>query len=310
MPTYHLANVVDDYLMKISHVIRGEEWLPSAPLHVLLYMFLGFEDSIPIYCHLPLILNPEGKGKLSKRDGDRLGIPVFPLEWNNPDLGFSISGYKESGFLPEAFINMLAFLGWNPGDSQEIFSKRDLINSFSLERVNKSGARYNFQKMIWFNQQYLRSTPNHNLLKMIKPLIAQQNIKLAEDYILTAISIIKERITFSKEILSEGDYLFTSPTSYDEKTVNKKWKKESVIHLKSLAGEMGKMDDFSSSSIEQLFHAYLKDNDLGFGKVMPVLRLSITGKGMGPSMFLIMELLGLKDSLMRVDVAIKKLGDG
>ena len=310
MPTYHLANVVDDYLMKISHVIRGEEWLPSAPLHVLLYKFLGFEDSIPMYCHLPLILNPEGKGKLSKRDGDRLGFPVFPLEWNNPDFGVSISGYKESGFLPEAFINMLAFLGWNPGNSQEIFSKSELINSFSLERVNKSGARYNFQKMIWFNQQYLRSMSNKDLFEMIKPLMVQQNIKIEEDYILRAISIIKERITFFKEILSEGDYLFASPKLYNEKTVNKKWKKESVTHLKSLAAQMKKMDNFSASSIEQLFHAFLQDNELGFGKVMPVLRLSITGKGMGPSMFLIIELLGLKESLMRIDTAIKKLGDG
>ena len=310
MPTYHLANVVDDYLMNISHVIRGEEWLPSAPLHVLLYKFLGLENSIPMYCHLPLILNPEGKGKLSKRDGDRLGFPVFPLEWDDPNLGISISGYKESGFLPEAFINMLAFLGWNPGDAQEMFSKRELINSFSLERVNKSGARYNFQKMIWFNQQYLRSIPNQDLLKMITPLMVQRNIKIEKDYVLRAISIIKERITFHKEILSEGDYLFASPKSYNEKTVNKKWKKESVTHLKSLAGEMKKMANFSASSIEQLFHAYLQDNELGFGKVMPVLRLSITGKGMGPSMFLIIELLGLKESLMRIDTAIKKLGDG
>ena len=209
MPTYHLANVVDDYLMNISHVIRGEEWLPSAPLHVLLYKFLGLEEFVPAYCHLPLILNPEGKGKLSKRDGDRLGFPVFPLEWKDSKQEISISGYKESGFLPEAFVNMLAFLGWNPGDSKEIFSIKDLINTFSLERVNKSGARYNFQKMLWYNQQYLRSKTDEELVFMAKDFISKSDITHDDKYILKATSIIKERITFVHDILVEGAFCFS-----------------------------------------------------------------------------------------------------
>ena len=310
MPTYHLANVVDDYLMKISHVIRGEEWLPSAPLHVLLYNFLGLENYAPVFCHLPLILNPEGKGKLSKRDGDRLGFPVFPLEWRDAEKGIEISGYKESGFLPEAFINMLAFLGWNPGSSQEIFSHKELINIFSLERVNKSGARYNFQKMLWFNQQYLRFMSNDQLAKMIDPLVRAKNISSTHSHIIKSIEIIKERITFPEDILIEGEYLFFSPKDYDAKTVNKKWKQESVSHLINLVKKIKVLDDFSAINIEKVFQSYLRANDVGFGKVMPVLRLSVTGKGMGPSMFLIMELLGLKEVLQRIDMAFKKLGNG
>ena len=310
MPTYHLANVVDDYLMNISHVIRGEEWLPSAPLHVLLYNFLGFEGHTPVYCHLPLILNPEGKGKLSKRDGDRLGFPVFPLEWIDTEKQIEISGYKESGFLPEAFINMLAFLGWNPGISQEIFSHKELIKTFSLDRVNKSGARYNFQKMLWFNQQYLRAMSNDQLAKMINPLVKKKNISNTYDYIIKSIELIKERITFPDDILIEGEYLFFSPNFYDEKIVNKKWNQESVNHLINLVEKIKKLENFSAINIEQAFQAYLKANNVGFGKVMPALRLSVTGKGMGPSMFLIMELLGLKEVLKRIDAALKKLGNG
>ena len=310
MPTYHLANVVDDYLMKISHVIRGEEWLPSAPLHVLLYKFLGFEEFTPKYCHLPLILNPEGKGKLSKRDGDRLGFPVFPLAWDNPEQGIKISGYKESGFLPEAFINMLVFLGWNPGTSQEIFSLQELTKAFSFERVNKSGARYNFQKMLWFNQQYLRSMSNEQLVQLINPLMNKKYMNLEQSYLLKAVGIIKERITFYQDILNEGEYLFSSPQTYDEKTVNKKWKSESVDHLKALRIKIECLDNFSAENLEQVFQNYLQSNNIGFGKVMPVLRVSVTGRETGPSMFLIMALLGLEEVLQRIDNAVKNLGNG
>lgn len=310
MPTYHLANVVDDYLMKISHVIRGEEWLPSAPLHVLLYKFLGLEDHVPMYCHLPLILNPEGKGKLSKRDGDRLGFPVFPLEWKDSSQEISISGYRESGFLPEAFINMLAFLGWNPGDSQEIFSIDELIRSFSIERVNKSGARFNFQKMLWFNQQYLRLKSNEELAQMSQQFILNSKILHDKKYILQAISIIKERITFPQDIFTEGSYLFFLPEIYDEKTVRKKWNNDSVNHLKSLLEKIKLVTDFDATTIEKLFQDYLDLNEVGFGKVMPALRLSVTGKGMGPSMFLIMELLGKEEVLNRIENSLITLGNG
>tara|TARA_Y100001954_G_scaffold230573_1_gene278373 strand:- start:286 stop:1818 length:1533 start_codon:yes stop_codon:yes gene_type:complete len=310
MPTYHLANVVDDYLMNISHVIRGEEWLPSAPLHVLLYKFLGLEEFVPVYCHLPLILNPEGKGKLSKRDGDRLGFPVFPLEWKDSKQEISISGYKESGFLPEAFVNMLAFLGWNPGDSKEIFSIKDLINTFSLERVNKSGARYNFQKMLWYNQQYLRSKTDEELVFMAKDFISKSDITHDDKYILKATSIIKERITFAHDILSEGAFLFFPPQSYDEKTVRKKWNSESILHVNSLIEKIKQVNDFNAVNVEKMFHEYLKANEVGFGRVMPALRLAITGLGMGPSMFLIMELLGKKEVLSRLDNALLNIVNG
>tara|TARA_Y100001968_G_C19407396_1_gene744440 strand:+ start:157 stop:1704 length:1548 start_codon:yes stop_codon:yes gene_type:complete len=310
MPTYHLANVVDDYLMKISHVIRGEEWLPSAPLHVLLYKFLGIEEAMPRFCHLPLILNPEGKGKLSKRDGDRLGFPVFPMEWTNPENGGLVSGYKESGFLPEAFINMLVFLGWNPGTSQELFSKDQLIKEFSFHRVNKSGARYNFQKMLWFNQQHLRDKKSSWLLQSIYPEIKKKKITHNEEYLLRAIDIIKERITFKEEILKEGDYLFFSPDSYDEKITHKKWKPDSAEHLQGLIDKIQSLDVFSAKSLENAFQDYLASKGLAFGRVMPALRLAVTGRGAGPSMFLIMELLGIDEVLKRINKSFKKLGDG
>ena len=225
MPTYHLANVVDDYLMKISHVIRGEEWLPSAPLHVLLYRYLGWQQHIPKFAHLPLILRPDGNGKLSKRDGDRLGFPVFPTEWTNPKNGEVSRGYRESGYLPDAFINMLAFLGWNPGSQQELFKMDELCKHFSLERVGKSGAKFDFDKTRWFNQQYLRAKPKEELSKDLQVILKQNGIELKDNFVEKVCEQLKERATFVKDMWTEGKYYFVAPTSYDTKTIQKKWKK-------------------------------------------------------------------------------------
>ena len=219
MPTYHLANVVDDYLMKISHVIRGEEWLPSAPLHVLLYEYLGWKSQQPQFAHLPLLLKPDGNGKLSKRDGDRLGFPVFPLNWKNPETGEISLGYKEGGYLPEAFINMLAFLGWNPGTPQEIFSIDDLCETFTLDRVGKSGAKFDFDKTKWFNQQYLRSKSKFELAEMLQVILKKNDISAEINYVANVCQQLKERATFIKDMWSEGKYYFQPPKSYDDKVI-------------------------------------------------------------------------------------------
>jgi len=307
MPTYHLANVIDDYLMKISHVIRGEEWLPSAPLHVFLYESFGWKKEMPEFAHLPLILNPDGDGKLSKRDGDRLGFPVFPILWKNIKTNVNIEGYREKGFLSEAFINMLAFLGWNPGNNQEIFSLEELIKEFSLEKVGKSGARYNYQKTKWFNQQHLRLKSNKEIFKNIT---FPKDLKKNEDYILKVIGLVKERCVFFEDIIQESTYLFSRPDYYDESAVEKKWNKETVYHLLSLKSKFVLSKEFTKVNIEKIFTEYLTLSQIGFGKVMPGLRISITGKMQGPSMFSIMELLGLNEVIYRMDQSIERLGNG
>ena len=307
MPTYHLANVIDDYLMKISHVIRGEEWLPSAPLHVFLYESFGWQNEMPEFAHLPLILNPDGDGKLSKRDGDRLGFPVFPILWNNKKNNIVVDGYKEKGFLPEAFINMLAFLGWNPGNNKEIFSLKELIKEFSLERVGKSGARYDYKKTKWFNQQHLRLKNNKDILQKVN---FPSDLHEDEKYILNVIELVKERCVFYEDIVKESTYLFRAPQQYDQSAVDKKWNNETVAHLVSLKSSFNSCENFTRDNLESMFKDYLESSQLGFGKVMPGLRISITGKMQGPSMFSIMELLGLNEVIYRINKAIEKLGNG
>ncbi|MEC8853960.1 MAG: glutamate--tRNA ligase, partial [Bacteroidota bacterium] len=250
MPTYHLANVVDDYTMKISHVIRGEEWLPSAPLHVLLYRYLGWEDAKPQFAHLPLILKPDGNGKLSKRDGDRLGFPVFPTEWTNPETKEVSSGYRESGYISEAFINMLSFLGWNPGTTQEIFSMEQLIETFSLEKVGKAGAKFNFDKTRWFNQQYLRAKSKEELAKELQIILKENGVEAEDDFVATVCEQLKERATFVKDMWEEGKYYFSAPTSYDEKIIRKKWKKDTPKYMSELKSRIEAISDFSSENIE------------------------------------------------------------
>ena len=307
MPTYHLANVVDDYLMKISHVIRGEEWLPSAPLHVLLYKFLGWSKEMPKFAHLPLILKPDGNGKLSKRDGDRLGFPVFPIKWINPDNGDVSLGYKEQGYITEAFINMLSFLGWNPGTTQEIFSMDELIQSFSLDRVGKAGAKFDFDKTKWFNQQYLRAKNKEDLANELQIILKENNIKMDDKFVASVCNQLKERATFVKDMWLEGAYYFSAPTTYDEKTIRKKWKEDTPRFLSELKIRLEKISDFSSINIEIEFKKYLEDNDLGMGRLLPAFRLALTGLGMGPSLFDIASLLGKTETLMRMEVALNTI---
>ncbi len=307
MPTYHLANVIDDYLMKISHVIRGEEWLPSAPLHVLLYRYLGWEDVMPQFAHLPLILKPDGNGKLSKRDGDRLGFPVFPTEWMNPETKEISSGYRESGYIKEAFINMLSFLGWNPGTTQEIFSMEGLIESFSLDRVGKAGAKFDFDKTRWFNQQYLRAKLKEELAQDLQLILKENGVEAEDNFVETVCEQLKERATFVKDMWEEGKYYFLSPTSYDEKTIRKKWKEDTPKYVSELKNRLAELADFSSESIEIEFKKYLEENELGMGKLLPAFRVCLTGLGMGPSIFDIASLLGKEKTIKRMETALKKI---
>tara|TARA_B110000240_G_C13503852_1_gene455139 strand:+ start:889 stop:2412 length:1524 start_codon:yes stop_codon:yes gene_type:complete len=307
MPTYHLANVVDDYLMKISHVIRGEEWLPSAPLHVLLYRYLGWKDKMPEFAHLPLILKPDGNGKLSKRDGDRLGFPVFPIEWKNPETGDISSGYRESGYFPSAFINMLSFLGWNPGTTQEIFSMPELIDTFSLERVGKAGAKFDFDKTRWFNQQYLRAKSSEELSEKLQEILKKQGIVKDNKFVAQVCEQLKERATFVNDMWREGKYYFEAPNEYDPKTVRKKWKEDTPLLLMEFKNKLELISDFSSENIEFSFKEYLQEKDIGMGKLLPAFRLSLTGVGMGPSLFDIAALLGKKETIFRIESAIKNI---
>jgi glutamyl-tRNA synthetase len=309
MPTYHLANVVDDYLMKITHVIRGEEWLPSAPLHVLLYRYLGWEDVMPQFAHLPLLLRPDGNGKLSKRDGDRLGFPVFPLEWKDPSTGEMSSGYRERGYYPQAFVNMLAFLGWNPGTTQEIFSLEELVEAFSLERVNKSGAKFDFEKAKWFNREYLKLQSNENLAAQLKTLPEGKSLNISDEALAKVCGLMKERATFVKDILTEGAYFFEAPTAYDEETLKKKWKPETGDLMRSWVELLKGISDFSPANIEQAFKDFLAEKSQSMGAVLPNFRLAVTGQGAGPSMFEISALLGKEEVVKRIDLAISQLAN-
>ncbi len=306
LPTYHLANVVDDQLMGITHVIRGEEWLPSAPLHVLLYDYFKWER--PVFAHLPLLLRPDGNGKLSKRDGDRLGFPVFPLNWKNPETNETASGYKEAGFYAEGFINMLAFLGWNPGTNQEIFSMDELVSSFSLEKVSKAGARFDFDKARWFNQQHLRLRPKEDLLREYLELLGGNNGHAPKkDWAKKSLDLFMDRAEFVKDIISESTYLFKDPESYDSKMVEKKWNSDSPDFIKNLK-ELFSKTNYKSDALESCFKDYLTSSSLGFGQVGPVLRLAIAGTTQGPSIFMVMELIGRESTERRMDAALIKLG--
>ncbi|PCI97119.1 MAG: glutamate--tRNA ligase [Flavobacteriales bacterium] len=301
MPTYHMANVVDDYLMKITHVIRGEEWLPSGPLHVLLYQYLGWENEMPEFAHLPLILKPNGNGKLSKRDGDAGGFPVFPIEWKSPE-GEVASGYRESDYFSEAHINMLAFLGWNPGTEQELFSLEELVQEFSLERVGKSGAKFDPDKTKWFNEQYLRAKSNEELAGLIKPLAGD----VSDGLLAGVCGLMKERVSFTNEILVKGKYFFEAPTTYDAKMVKKKWKDDSAQIVEELITVFSNTE-FKSEALEIAFKTFVEEKELGFGKPMIAIRLSITGEGGGPSLFDIMELIGKEESIARLNAGIKNI---
>ena len=307
MPTYHLANVVDDYLMKITHVIRGEEWLPSAPLHVLLYRYMDWESVMPQFAHLPLLLKPDGNGKLSKRDGDRLGFPVFPLEWHDPVTKEVSSGYREKGYFPQAFVNMLSLLGWNPGTPQEIFSMDELIQAFSLERVNKSGAKFDPTKAGWFNQQYLRMETNESLAEKLKPVLLENGISVPEEFIAKVCELMKERATFVKDIWTEGKYFFKTPEEYDREAIIKKWKPETSPLLKEWKNILSDLPDFSPLAIEKAFKDFLEAKKTGMGAVLLPFRLAVTGVGAGPSMFEISAHLGRDEVVKRIQKAVETI---
>lgn len=305
MPTYHLANVVDDHEMKITHVIRGEEWLPSAPLHVLLYRFLGWETEMPEFAHLPLLLKPDGNGKLSKRDGDRLGFPVFPLQWTDPATGEVSSGYRESGYLPEAFVNFLAFLGWNPGTEQELFSLDELVHSFSLNHVHKAGAKFDLEKAKWFNQQYLKQADPAELAIVLKKQLAEAGMESPSmDFLSAVCSLVRERAVFLTDLSRVSAYFFKPPVSYDPDALKKRWKENSMEILQSLAEVFRTLDFSSAQQLDDAFHQFLEQHALGAGAVLPPLRLVITGLGGGPSMFEIMHLLGKTETLKRIQNGI------
>lgn len=306
MPTYHLANIVDDHLMKITHVIRGEEWLPSLALHVMLYRAFGWDT--PKFAHLPLILKPQGKGKLSKRDGDKLGFPVFPLEWKDPKTGEISAGYREDGYFPEAVTNMLAFLGWNPGTEQEFFNIKELTQAFELNRVHKGGAKFDPEKTNWFQHHYLQEADNTFLAKEFQKILQEKEITVDLDYTKKVIEIVKERATFVKDLWEQGDYFFISPTSYDPKNVKKAWKDETSEIMLELSELLKKQDDFSASKIQENVKVWITSKEIGFGKVMQPLRLALVGSMQGADLFVIAESIGKEETIKRINKAISTLG--
>ena len=305
MPTYHLANIVDDHLMKISHVIRGEEWLPSMALHVLLYR--AFDWEAPKFAHLPLILKPVGKGKLSKRDGDKLGFPVFPLEYKNEETSDVSRGYKEDGYFADAFINMLAFLGWNPGTEQELFSLEELIEAFNLDRVSKSGAKFSPDKTKWFNQQYMQTKSNVGLTNLYIPILEEKGVLTDKKKVEKVVSLIKERATFVSDFWDLSNFFFEAPDSYDEKASRKSWKEGTTELMQELSEVIEKIEDFTSSTIENQVKNWITDKEIGFGKVMQPLRLGLVGAMKGPHLYDIIEFIGKKETLNRIQTSIEKL---
>ncbi|GEO03441.1 glutamate--tRNA ligase [Adhaeribacter aerolatus] len=307
MPTYHLANIVDDHLMDITHVIRGEEWLPSAPLHVLLYRYLGWESTMPEFAHLPLLLKPDGNGKLSKRDGDKLGFPVFPLEWHDPFTGEKSSGYRESGYLPEAFVNFLAFLGWNPGTHQEIFSMDELAEAFSIERIGKSGTRFDINKARWYNEQYLRAKPDAELAQYLLAALAEHNIACSEEKAVKIASVMKERVTFPQDFWREAAYFFVAPETYNEKVAEKKWNNAAVAVFEDFKNQLPNIQEYTADNIKALLLQILEQHNMKIGQVMQALRLALTGLEAGPDLMAIIEIIGPDETAKRIETATEKL---
>lgn len=307
LPTYHLANIVDDHLMEITHVIRGEEWLPSAPLHVLLYEAFDWTDTMPSFAHLPLLLKPEGKGKLSKRDGDRLGFPVFPLEWHDPKTGEVSSGFRESGYFPEAVVNFLALLGWNPGTDQEIFSLSELVDAFDITRCSKAGAKYDYQKGIWFNHEYMLQKSDDEIADLFAPIVANNGVDEPMNRIRQVVHMMKDRVDFVKELWPLCSFFFVAPLEYDMKTVRKRWKPYSAEQMTELADLLEGLDDFSIENQEQHVMNWVKEKDYKLGDVMNAFRLTLVGIGKGPGMFDISAFLGKNETLRRLRKAIEEI---
>ncbi len=308
LPTYHMANVVDDYLMEISHVIRGEEWLPSAPLHVLLYEYLGWTAQMPEFAHLPLLLKPDGNGKLSKRDGDRLGFPVFPLEWKDPKSGEKSSGYREAGYFPEAMVNFLALLGWNSGTDQEIFSMQELIELFSLDRVSKSGAKFDYEKGKWFNHKYLQNKSLEEITDLYQHILVDKEIIEDSDKVQKIVSLVRERVNFVNELWSQSSFFFEAPKSYDEKTVQKRWKPETPHQLQELIALLEEIDNFSVENTENSVKEWIVKSEYNLGAIMNAFRLALVGELKGPHLFDITAIIGKDETIKRIRKAIETLG--
>ena len=308
LPTYHLANIVDDHLMEITHVIRGEEWLPSAPLHVLLYKAFGWEDTMPRFAHLPLLLKPEGKGKLSKRDGDRLGFPVFPLEWHDPKTGEVSAGYRESGYFPEAVINFLAFLGWNPGTEREMYSLDELVPLFDITKCSKAGARFDYQKGIWFNHEYILQKTPSEIAELFAPIVKANGVETSIERVTKVVEMMKDRVNFVKELWPLCSFFFVAPTEYDEKTRKKRWKEDSAQAMGELATLIEELDDFSVEAQEKAVHEWIEQKGYKLGNIMNASRLTLVGEGKGPGMFDISAFLGKEETLARMKRAIESLG--
>lgn len=301
MPTYHLANIVDDYLMRISHVIRGEEWLPSTAHHVLLYRFLGWESDMPAFAHLPLILKPDGKGKLSKRDGARFGFPVFPLSWEGETAEDSFQGFREFGFDPRAVINFLAFLGWNPGTEQEIFSLEELIEAFSIDKIGKAGARFDIEKAKWFNQQYIIASDSKDLARAIRPLIEAQGHQPSDAFLTAFCELMKERVVLYPDFWEEGYYFFEPVRTYDDKNLRKRWKPERLPQFQELINRLERIPDYTAEVVEKTVKSFMEDHGLKFGDVLPILRIALAGTMKGPAVFDMMALLGKEEVKKRLE---------
>ena len=306
MPTYHLANIVDDHLMEITHVIRGEEWLPSLALHVLLYRAFGWE--VPKFAHLPLILKPQGKGKLSKRDGDKMGFPVFPLEWKDPKSSEVSSGYREEGYFPAAVTNMLAFLGWNPGTEQEFFKLNELVEAFELSRVQKAGAKFDPEKTKWFQQHYLQQADLEVLTDKFVKVLEDKKVNSERDFAKAVVSLMKERAVFVQDIWEQGYFFFIGPTSYDPKNAKKAWKEDTAKLMLELVELYKNQEDFKAEAVQERTKAWIGEKEVGFGKVMQPLRLALVGSLQGPDLFVIAEYIGKQESIARIQKAIEVLG--
>ena len=308
LPTYHLANIVDDHLMEVSHVIRGEEWLPSAPLHVLLYEAFGWSDSMPQFVHLPLLLKPVGNGKLSKRDGDKLGFPVFPLEWHDPKSGEVSSGYREKGYLPEAVVNFLALLGWNPGDDSELMSMQELIDKFSFEHCSKAGAKFDYKKGLWFNHEYIINTPDSRLTELFKPVLREHGIEgYSDEYIARAIGMVKGRVNLIGELWDQADFFFRAPEKYAEKDVRKRWQEDTPRIMGEMIGWLEEIDDMTSANAEKIILGKIEERGYHLGNVMNAFRLAVVGACRGPHMFDITELMPKEEVICRINRAIERI---
>jgi glutamyl-tRNA synthetase len=307
MPTYHLANIVDDHLMEITHVIRGEEWLPSAPLHVLLYRFLGWEDTMPKFAHLPLLLKPDGNGKLSKRDAEMHGFPLFPFEWTDPNTGQVASGFREEGYLPEAMVNFLAFLGWNPGTQQEIFSMDELVEAFTVERIGKSGTKFDINKAKWYNQQYIRMKSDEELAVYLQEDLTKNNITADAEKVTRIAGVLKERVTFPKDFYPESKYFFTKPEGYDEGVAASKWNDDAVSVLEAYKDVLQKQSSIDATQAKNLLNEVLEQKGIKIGKILQALRLAVTGVGAGPDLMFIIEILGAQETADRISHALQAL---